>query len=69
MHPHDGVQITFDACNFHSQMANFVGSHDDAAESAGILDDRNTVDLLEALIHDACSTNVRESCGQLNDTI
>lgn len=44
-------------------MAHFVGSDDNAAESAGIFDDGDRIDFFETLVHDTRSANVRESCG------
>lgn len=34
-----------------SQVADFVGGDDDAAEAARVLDDRHAVHLLQALVH------------------
>lgn len=42
-------------------MTNFVSSNDDSAEATGVLDDGNTVDLLQSLIHNASSADIRES--------
>ncbi len=43
-------------------MPNFVSSDDDAWEPASVLDDGDTVDLLQAFVNDACTSNVREPC-------
>lgn len=43
-------------------MANFMGGNDNATETAGILNDGNTVDLFKALVYHARSTDVGESC-------
>ena len=42
-------------------MADFVSGDDDAGESAGVLDDGNAVDFLEALIDNARSSDVSET--------
>lgn len=43
------------------QMTNFVGGHNDTAEAAGVLDDGHAVDLLQALVDDAGTSDVREA--------
>jgi hypothetical protein len=42
-------------------MTNFMSSDNDSTESAGVLDDGNTVDLLQALVNDTSSSDVREA--------
>ena len=42
-------------------MADFVGGDDDAGETAGVLDDGDAVDLLQAFVDDASATDVGES--------
>jgi hypothetical protein len=42
-------------------MPNFVSSDNDSAESSGVLNDGDTVDLLQALVYDASSTDISES--------
>ena len=44
------------------QVAQFVGSHDDAGEAAGVLDDRHRVHLGEPLVHHTGAADVREAC-------
>ena len=46
---------------FHSQMAELVGGDDDAREPAGVLDDGDGVDLLEALVDDTGAAHVGEA--------
>ena len=45
----------------HLQVADFVGGDDDAGETAGVLDDGDAVDLLQAFVDDASATDVGES--------
>lgn len=42
-------------------MTDFVSCDDDAAETTGVFNDGNTVDLFQSLVDDARSTNIRES--------
>lgn len=42
-------------------MTNFVGGHNDTAEAAGVLDDGHAVDLLQALVDDAGTSDVRKA--------
>lgn len=44
-----------------SQMSDFVCGHNDAAESAAVLDDGHAVHLLQSLVHHARTAHVRES--------
>lgn len=46
------------------QMAYFVRSDDDTAESTSILDDSDRIHFFETLIYDARSANIGESCMQ-----
>lgn len=43
------------------QMPDFVSRYDDAAEAAGVFNDGDGVDLLQSLVDDASSSDVRES--------
>lgn len=43
------------------QMTNFMGCHNDTAETAGVLDDGHAVDLLQSLVHDAGASDVCEA--------
>lgn len=45
------------------QMTDFVGGHNDAAETAGILNDGHTVDLLQSLVDHTGAAHIRKSCG------
>lgn len=48
------------------QMPDFVSRYDDAAEAAGVFNDGDGVDLLQSLVDDASSSDVRESwTGQM----
>ncbi len=42
-------------------MANFVGSHDDSGETAGVFDDGHAVDLFKSFVDHTGSTDVGES--------
>lgn len=42
-------------------MTDFMSGDDDATETAGVLDDCNTVDLLQSLVNNASAPNVSES--------
>lgn len=42
-------------------MPDFMCSDNDSAEATGVLDDGNAVDLLQSLIHNASSADIRES--------
>jgi len=44
-------------------MANFVGSHDDSGETAGVFDDGHAVDLFKSFVDHTGSTDVGESCS------
>lgn len=39
-----------------------MGSNNDTAETAGILNDGNTVNLFQTLVNHACTTNIGETC-------
>lgn len=47
-------------------MPDFMSCDDDAAEATGVLDDRHTVDLLEAFVHDARASDIGEACSQVH---
>lgn len=42
-------------------MTNFMSCNNDSTEAASILDDGDTVDLLQSLIYNASSTNIGKS--------
>lgn len=42
-------------------MPNFMCSHNDSAEATGVLNDGHTVDLLQALVHNARTSNIGEA--------
>lgn len=42
-------------------MSHFMGSHNDAAEAAGVLDDGHAVHLLQSLVHHACAADVSKA--------
>lgn len=46
-------------------MADFVGGHNDAAETAGILNDGHTVDLLQSFVNHTGAAHIRKSCTRM----
>lgn len=40
------------------QVSNFMCGHNDTAETASILNDGNTVDFFQTLVHNAGTTNI-----------
>lgn len=42
-------------------MSNFVGGNDDARETASVFNDGNGIDLLQSLVDNARTANVRET--------
>lgn len=42
-------------------MPNFMCSDDDTAEATGVLNDRHTVDLLQAFVHNARASDISEA--------
>ena len=61
---HNG-QIWFRSTWGTLQMAYFVGCYDNPAKSTRVFDDSHGVDLLEALINNASSSDVGESCAEV----
>ena len=55
------MQYLICICSKHSQVSELVRGDDDAREPAGVLDDGDAVDLLEALVDDARAAHVREA--------
>jgi len=45
-------------------MSDLMGSHDNAAETAGIFDDGHAVHLFQSLVHHACATDVSEAFSE-----
>lgn len=45
------------------QMSHFVGGHNDATKSTGILNDGHTVHLLQSLVHHARAADIGKACG------
>lgn len=45
------------------QMSHLVGSHNDATEAAGVLNDGHAVHLLQPLVHHACAADIGKACG------
>lgn len=45
------------------QMSHLVGSHNDATEAAGILNDGHAVHLLQPLVHHARAADIGKACG------
>jgi len=43
------------------QVTDFVRRYDDARKATGVLDDRDTIDFLETIVHYASAAHVRES--------
>lgn len=70
MYVHRAMDLAIDVVKLgdYSQMSNFVGSHDDAAEAAGVLDDGHAVHLLQSLVHHACAADVSEAFSETKHT-
>lgn len=50
-------------------MTDLVRGNDNATEAASVLDNRHTVDLLQAFVHHAGAADIRKSCAHENHNI